>query len=772
MRATPARVAAIYALVSGAWIVLSDLALALLPLDDVLQAEVGIVKGLGFVAVSTLVVFLLARSLARQADRARQATERALAADLDAARREVIAGRRLEHLVAEAPLSIVTTDAVGRVVTWNPAAERLWGIPAGQAVGKAAPWVFDDEREAFADLLAAVIAGARPIGEIRRRRRADGSPVLVRVSNARIDLPDGGPGVIFMSEDVTAQVATERALERTRLRLQGLHDLDRAILAAREPDELARAALDHLGRLVSVDRAAIILHDLEADRLAILAATTSPAISLSAVPAVVPLAAAAPLPDRLATASGPVLLDLAREPDLGPVWVRARDAGISVALAFPLRDPAGDPMGFLGLGVVDPATLGVEARETAAEIAGQLAIGLHQARLRERLAGREARLRTILEGAPNPILTVAPDAAITYANPAAERAFGAVDSLVGRSFLDLLLHDSRELLVDRLAAGFADPTASVTHHLPGAEAVRLDGRPFPVTIEVGPIASTGGPEAVITLVDLTEQAALEAQLAVAQRTELLGQFAGILAHDVRSYIQSIGWAAEGLLADLGPDDPRRRDAVLVNEGVAEARRMISSILDFARGGSAGGSTDLATHLDRLGGILARLLGPGVVFDADLAPGLPMVALAPTSVTQILVNLATNAAEAMPDGGSFRVTATMLEVGSPRPQPPAPATALAPGRYVRLVASDTGHGMDEAVARRAFQPFYSAPAPGSPAEEPATGGRGAGHGLGLASVYLLVTRAGGAVALASRPGGGTTITLDLPVADGAYEGVSA
>jgi two-component system, cell cycle sensor histidine kinase and response regulator CckA len=242
--------------------------------------------------------------------------------------------------------------------------------------------------------------------------------------------------------------------------------------------------------------------------------------------------------------------------------------------------------------------------------------------------------------------------------------------------------------------------------------------------------------------------------------ETLGQFAGVLAHDVRTYIRAIGWAADSLAADLGADDPRHADAVQIQRAVAEAREMIASVLEFARGGRATGTTDLAAHVARIGGIIDRLAGPDVALEVDLPASLPPVALAPASVTQVLVNLATNAREAMPAGGTLRIRARELD-------PPevaradaaradgAPPDAPRPPRLVRLTIADTGVGMDGATAGRVFEPFYTT----------RTDDGDSGTGLGLPGVYLVVTRAGGAVRLESAPGADTTFTLDLPVADG-------
>ncbi len=938
MRVTPRRITAAYALLSGAWILLSDATLAALGLDATVQAEIGAAKGLGFVAVSSVVVFLLARSLATQADHARRAGEQAAAAEVDAARREATARAQYEHLVAQAPISIVETTRDGIVRAWNPAAERLWGLPATAAIGRFAPWVAPEERLDFLAQLQRVAGGEPITGATRARRRVDGTPIVARISKAPVVQPDGTTTIVHVAEDVTGQALAERELAAAADRLDGLHALDRAILEAQTPEQVASVAVEHLARVMPRLQAAIVLVDHETQRMEALAATSGPVKGLPAPGTAVSFAAAAPLPGRLVTTADHAVVDVAREPGLGEAWLVARESGVRSILAFPLRDGTRVVRGALILGIVDGepmddragalagevasqleiairaardreelklhaerlaaslaldrAILGAESSEAIAQIAlyhlgrlvtlrraavtlfdpasdratllasfpdpgprslpldalapvpGQLAavdeqvlidlaapthalgsvfeaartrgirwvlasplrgadgaiigsltlgadertavagafvrqvatefaaslgIALEQARLRDQVARREQRLRAVLDGSPNPILAIRGDGSIVYANPAAVRMLGTAEELIGRPFTDLVPLESRDAHRDRLAAAFADPTSMAGQHAPGAEIERGDGQRIPVAVEIAHTMGPSGPEAVITLVDLTDRVALEAQLAIAQRTELLGQFAGILAHDVRSYIRTIGWAADGLVADLDADDPRRRDAELIQEGVTEARRMLASILEFARGDAPSGSTHLSAHLDRLGGILDRLLGPDVTLEVDLPSDLPPVALAPASITQILVNLASNAADSMPDGGIFRVKGRPWEVGPSAVPFSVLATAVAPGRYVRLEVSDTGRGVAPEVARRAFETFYSTSrSPARPAAPPegasAAVDGGSGFGLGLTSVYLTVTRARGAVAITSAPGGGATVTLDLPIAD--------
>jgi signal transduction histidine kinase len=287
----------------------------------------------------------------------------------------------------------------------------------------------------------------------------------------------------------------------------------------------------------------------------------------------------------------------------------------------------------------------------------------------------------------------------------------------------------------------------------GTEARRLDGTTFPVHVLLAGVVTDGVRLAIATVVDLAERTALEARLRQAERLQVLGEFAGILAHDVRNHLTAIAWSADLLAEDLAADDPRHADIELIQKATRDAVDMTRSVLEFARPtGDPGGSTDLAAHVAGSRSVLERVLGPDVALEVDVEPGLPPVGANATALTQVLANLATNARDAMPEGGTFRLLARRLEIAAGASEPGAPA--LEPGTYVRLEAADTGTGMDEATRRRAFEAFYTTKTSASTAR---------GTGLGLSSVFLLVTKCGGAIRVESEPGRGTTFTVDLPTA---------
>jgi PAS domain S-box-containing protein len=387
-------------------------------------------------------------------------------------------------------------------------------------------------------------------------------------------------------------------------------------------------------------------------------------------------------------------------------------------------------------------------------MADQLAVALQHAADRAALEERESRLRAILEASPNGILVVDGSGLVQYANPAAHRLFLAPEGALTGARHDALVPEvSAAVHAEHLEGWFTRPGTGSPHPV-NTEARRLDGTTIPVHVLLARVETAGEVLAITTVVDLSERAMLEARLRQAERLQVLGQFAGILAHDVRNHLTAIAWSAELLGSDLPTDDPRQEDVVLIQRATQDAVDMTRSVLEFARPtGDPRGSLDVVAHLAGARTMLERILGEAISLELELDPGVPPAAINATALTQVLGNLATNARDAMPDGGAFRLSA--------RPAVVAPGAVdqdglpLEPGRYVRLVASDTGTGMDEATRRRAFEAFFTTKT------LPSTGH---GSGLGLSSVFMLVTRAGGTVRVESEPGRGTTFILDLPAAD--------
>jgi PAS domain S-box-containing protein len=250
--------------------------------------------------------------------------------------------------------------------------------------------------------------------------------------------------------------------------------------------------------------------------------------------------------------------------------------------------------------------------------------------------------------------------------------------------------------------------------------------------------------------EMAAREAAQKRAAHAERLQALGQIAGGIAHDFNNVLQAVAGGAA-----LIERKPREIDRVLRNARmVADAARrgaaITSRLLAFARRGDLRAeSLDAGELLHDMGEVLTHTLGGSVACKVNVAPGLPPLFADRGQLETVLVNLATNARDAMPSGGTLTLSADAEEVTAAIPNP----NGLPPGGYIRIVVADTGSGMDRTILARVTEPFFT------------TKETGRGTGLGLAMAKGFVEQSGGALSIDSTVGQGTNVTLWLPRAAG-------
>ena len=245
----------------------------------------------------------------------------------------------------------------------------------------------------------------------------------------------------------------------------------------------------------------------------------------------------------------------------------------------------------------------------------------------------------------------------------------------------------------------------------------------------------------------------ESALVEAQKLEAIGRLSGGIAHDFNNLLSVITAAAD--LAKRRVHSPQEALAQLeaISSASGRAADLTQRLLAFARRQVVEPRVvNVGRQLQDLHEMLRRLVGERIEVVLDVHPAVPDVLIDPTQLEQVLMNLAANARDAMPEGGTLRFEVRSRTL-STRDKGHAD-DVLRPGRYVVVAARDTGSGMDEATRRRAFEPFFT------------TKQLGRGTGLGLATCHGIAHQAGGTIAIESAPGTGTTILLHLPsVAEG-------
>jgi two-component system, cell cycle sensor histidine kinase and response regulator CckA len=272
----------------------------------------------------------------------------------------------------------------------------------------------------------------------------------------------------------------------------------------------------------------------------------------------------------------------------------------------------------------------------------------------------------------------------------------------------------------------------------------------------GHVSDTGerGPRLIGIVTDVTERRTLESHLRQAQKMDAVGQLAGGIAHDFNNLLTAILGYAQ-FLAEVVTDPRQTRDVNEILSAANRAAALTRQLLAFSRREPVEITTlDVNQTIGGLTNMLQRLVGEHVDLGTSLASNLHAVRADRGQLEQVLVNLVVNARDAMPGGGSIRIETSNLQLAKDTIE----RTLVTPGPYVQLAVTDTGVGIAEAIRPRIFEPFFTTKEPGK------------GTGLGLATVYGIVSQAGGHVSVYTELGHGTTIKVYLPAAPGEAERV--
>ena len=375
------------------------------------------------------------------------------------------------------------------------------------------------------------------------------------------------------------------------------------------------------------------------------------------------------------------------------------------------------------------------------------------------LAASEARFRALSDASPVGVYETDATGSCTYANATLAAMTGwSREALLGDAWLTAVDSDDVPAVLAAwnryLDTGRSEPMSyrfrrpdGTVRHLSWTTAP-LRGVNGEVTGHVGIVQDVTAQreEAANQVAIARERAELAARAQHAQRMEALGALAGGVAHDFNNLLSVIRGGLELLRDDVAPASAARREVEAVTDAAVRATELTQRLLAFSRHQVLQPTAlDLNAVIDGAAGMLSRVIGGAIHLRTALAPLTGTIHADRGQLEQVLVNLVVNARDAMPDGGEIVLETTEVAGGAEPRWHGAPTVRLA-----RLVVRDTGEGMDEATLARAMEPFFT------------TKPVGRGTGLGLSMAYGVVTQSGGAIALASRPHAGTTVTILLPL----------
>ncbi len=358
----------------------------------------------------------------------------------------------------------------------------------------------------------------------------------------------------------------------------------------------------------------------------------------------------------------------------------------------------------------------------------------------------QALLQATFDAVPIPVAVAALDRTILMWNPAAERVFGyRADEVIGHRYVDLMANHAEEEI---FSGYFEQALAGKTLVGVAAKRTARNGKVVDISFSCIPIHAQGGslPAVVYVLEDVTQKNIVQAQLRQAQKMKAIGNLTGGLAHDFNNLLAVIAGNLELAVPLVG----RETDAgELINEAIVavwSGAELTRQLLAFARQQPLQ-STSLALNglVGHMARLLGRTLGENVEISLQLAANVGPVMADAAQLQSALINLSTNARDAMPGGGRLTITTANRHFG-------ADQVEVVAGDYIMLEISDTGTGMTPEVLEHLFDPFFT------------TKERGRGIGLGLSMVFGFIKQSGGHISVDSEIGGGTTFSIFLPRAE--------
>ena len=676
--------------------------------------------------------------------------------------------------------AIVTLDAVGVISGWNSGAQHLLGYSAADALGQSGDMFFtpedradrkpEQERERAA-------AEGRAVNE-RWHLRSDGT----RFWGSGLTMPLAGEngGYVKIFRDRTGEHEAEAALRESETRLRFFGELEERLFGAADASDAMKAAAEMLGHRLNASRCAYADVDTDSDLFWIRSDYNAPGVESSVGAYSLDLFGPRAAADmRLGRTL--IVRDVVAElqPSEGREMFQA--IGIDAIICCPLvkegrlaammavhQDHARD----WSLGEI---TL---VREVAERCWSHVQRVGAEARLRE----SDERLRLAVQNAEIGFwdVDIVNDRLIWPAQTKAMFGISADVPVTMDDFYNGLHPHDREATTAAFLAA-ADPSIRALYDVDYRTIGKEDGVERWVAAKGRGVFDASGRclRVAGTALDITARkraeealrelnATLEARVAAAiadreeahealrqsQKMEAMGQLTGGVAHDFNNLLTPIVGALD-MLQRKGLGGEREQRLIAGAALSAErARTLVQRLLAFARRQPLQAvSVDVAKLVSGMGDLVESTTGPQIRVVVEAETDLPAAKADPNQLEMALLNLSVNARDAMPDGGTLRISATVEAISSGH------RSRLAPGSFICLSVADTGTGMDEATIARAVEPFFS------------TKGIGKGTGLGLSMVHGLASQLGGALTIQSRPGMGTNVELWLPVSSEAAEQAS-
>jgi two-component system cell cycle sensor histidine kinase/response regulator CckA len=661
----------------------------------------------------------------------------------------------LGALLEAAPDATLAVDREGRVIAANRAADELFGYAAGELAGVAVDLLVPERLRGGHAGHRAAYAGAprrRAMGAglpLEGRRR-DGSEFPVEISLAPYEDPAAGGWItIAAARDVSErQRVRELALQIRRQEI--VAGLGRRALLTADIGAVLDDAVRTIAETLDVPKTSV-LEPVQDGSMLTLRAGVGWAGDWAGEPAALERTPAGRAYTRR---SSVVVADLPSDPD----YARAgflHSQGVWSIVCVPMLAP-GRVLGVVGASSQEPREFSREDVLFMEAVANLLAAALvrHQTEAEKEIA--RGQLKAVLDNVPMPFWLKDVEGRFVVCNNEYDRLLGvAAGATLGRTVAELFPPEQAQALKaaddDVLVSG--KPQEQEDRVDVGGELRTFISIKFPWFSSDGAVIGVGGVATDITerVQAEEEREQLHGRIARSERLESIGQLAGGIAHDFNNLLAVMTNFADFVSEELPPGDPLAEDVEQIQRAAQRAVELTRRLLIFSRRQVADPEPlEVGTVVRDVQNLLSRTIEEHVQVELDLPQDLPPVLMDRGELEQVILNLALNARDAMPNGGRLRLQTSTLELAEDW----AAARGIEglSGSVVKLSVADDGAGMPADVVARAFEPFFTTKAPGR------------GTGLGLATVYGIVTAAGGHVDLYSEPGAGTEVKVYVPAAD--------
>lgn len=651
--------------------------------------------------------------------------------------------RRQALIVQHLYDGIIVTDTAGVIFEWNPAAERMFGYTRAEALGQNVEILYRPGEGPA--LTKAIKAGMRTRGHWSGELKLHAKDGTEReVEAVVIALRDGHGrtiGRVTVNQDITEQRRSERIRSATFL-------ISEAANASENPEELFRAIHDIVGELMPAKNFYIALYDPSTDTVSF------PYFVDEHDTFSEPKRLGKGLTEYVLRTGQPLLVtperaqELEREGDVEMIGTPSLDW-----LGVPLK--VGDrTLGLLAVQSYSPGVrYGEHEKHILQFVSTQVAMTIDRKRVEAEQRRQQEFLRQVIDLNPNLIFVKDWDGRFTLVNRALAELYGTTpEALVGRGDADFnpnraeveqFLRDDREAMTSGQPKFILEET--------NTDARTGRQRWFQV-IKVPLRSAEGEPQVLGVATEITHRKELESQLRQAQKMEAVGQLAGGIAHDFNNVLTAVLGYTRLLLKDATLPQQARGDIEEIEQAARRAASLTQQLLAFSRKQMLQPAVlDVNDVVQGMRSLLRRLIGEHITLVATLDPRPMLVRADLGQLQQVIVNLAVNARDAMPAGGTLTIATGAVELG---PNFVAARPGSQPGPHILLQVTDTGMGMDAETRGRVFEPFFTTKAVGK------------GSGLGLATVYGIVKQSGGYIDVSSEPTRGSVFTLYLPrVMDG-------